>query len=117
MLSKERLDEIFTELGSNLQIRTPDLCVKILHKVARESEQVALRTLGEKDVCAVSYEDPAELIWRRQHWADLIYRSDNGGKLLPRLLRVAMTKVNIHAASLVGQAVAYKIDCNWYVRQ
>lgn len=117
MLSKERLDELYNELGSNLRIRTPDLCLKILHKVARESEQEALKYLGERDLCAISYEDPKELIWRRQHWADLIYRSDNGGKLLPRLLRTAMIKVNIHASALVGQAVAYKIDCNWYVRQ
>lgn len=117
MLSKQRLDEIFDDLGSKLHIRTPDLCLKILHQVARESEQAALNVLGETDLCAISYEDPAELIWRRQHWADLIYRSDNGGKLLPRLLRVAMAKVNIHASALVGQAVAYKIDCNWYVRQ
>jgi hypothetical protein len=117
MLSKDRLDELYSELGSNLRIRTPDLCVKILHQVARESEQAALKVLGENDLCAISYEDPNELIWGRQHWADLIYCSDNGGKLLPRLLRVAMTKVNIQASALVGQAVAYKIDCNWYVRQ
>lgn len=95
----------------------PQTLPKILHQVACESEQEALKSLGERDLCAVSYEDPKELIWRRQHWADLIYRSDNGGKLLPRLLRMAMVKVNIHASALVGQAVAYKIDCNWYVRQ
>jgi hypothetical protein len=117
MLSKERLDELYNELGSNLRVRTPDLCVKILHQVARESEQAALKALGEHDLCAVNYEDPKELVWRRQHWADLIYRSDNGGKMLPRLLRTAMIKVNIHSSALVGQAVAYKIDCNWYVRQ
>ena len=52
MLSKERLDELYNELGSNLRIRTPDLCLKILHKVARESEQEALKYLGERDLCA-----------------------------------------------------------------
>jgi len=58
MLSKERLDELYNELGSNLRVRTPDLCVKILHQVARESEQAALKALGEHDLCAVNYEDP-----------------------------------------------------------